>query len=512
MTGVQREGTGPVTAARGWPGGGHPDRLLSWSLEMGVDRPPDGRVLIAAVVAAVVTDAVARSGLNGVGGAGLVAVVAAALVASGRLESGQAGAVAVASLSFAVWLPFRTSPWLLPLDVVAAGGLLVWGASLARGGSVLDLALPDLATRAVHGGAHVLAGPTFLARALPGAAATRARPSTALAVLRAVALVVAVVVPLGILLASADTVFASFFDGIEVGGLPEHGAALAAGAWAMAGLLRVASARPSTPLPRLGYRLGSLEATAVLGAVVVLFSGFATAQVVALTEGGRHVIETAGLTYAEYARSGFFQLVAVGALTLAVVLGLRAVTDLSEPPAERRFVVLAEFTVALTLVIVFVALRRLELYEDAFGMTMLRLYSQVFAVWIGVVLVLAALALAGVERRRHWLPPMAVVAGLVLLFTLNAVNPEAVVARHNLDRAQHTGRLDAGYLAELSADAVPSMVDALPRLETQHRGLLLAAICSGGDPLARGGLAYNHALQAAEAARRQACGPDLGHG
>jgi len=91
----------------------------------------------------------------------------------------------------------------------------------------------------------------------------------------------------------------------------------------------------------------------------VLFLGFAVAQLVALSEGGRRVIQTAGLTHAEYARTGLFQLLAVAAITLAIVLSLRAALDQPDPRIRRRFAVLAEVTVVLTLVVVFVAVRRL---------------------------------------------------------------------------------------------------------------------------------------------------------
>ena len=63
--------------------------------------------------------------------------------------------------------------------------------------------------------------------------------------------------------------------------------------------------------------LGRLEWALPLGALVVLFAGFVALQLTTLFGGERHVLETAGLTYAEYARSGFAQLLAVAALTLA---------------------------------------------------------------------------------------------------------------------------------------------------------------------------------------------------
>ncbi len=79
------------------------------------------------------------------------------------------------------------------------------------------------------------------------------------------------------------------------------------------------------------------------------------------------MLETAGLTYAEYARTGFFQLIAVATITLGALLGLRALTDLDDAVTRRRFVVLAEAAVVLTLVVVFVALRRQFIEGLTFG-------------------------------------------------------------------------------------------------------------------------------------------------
>ena len=212
------------------------------------------------------------------------------------------------------------------------------------------------------------------------------------------------------------------------------------GAWGMAGLLRVAAATPPASVPQRFPLLGTLEATIVLGSVVVLFAGFAVTQVVALAGGGRHVVETAGLTYAEYARSGFFQLVAVAAIALAVLLTIDSFTGSPSDRSRRRLVLLSEVVIALTLVVVVSALRRLDLYENAYGLTMLRLYAAVFVGWIGVSLVLLG-AWVAKGGDRGWFPAAAVAAGLVAVLALNVVNPEAVVVRRNVRAGGAVGPL-----------------------------------------------------------------------
>jgi hypothetical protein len=470
-----------------------PERPRWLEVRRAADRP----VLIAGAVAAVLTDLAVRSGVVGLAGSVLVVAVAVGLVAGGRVPNVQSRAMVATAAVFGVCLSVRASPWLLPLDVLAAAGLLVLGASLAAGGSVVDLPFPTLAVRGLHAAAHGAAAPAFVA-----AAFIRRRPT---ALLRGIGLAIPLVVVLGLLLGSADAVFAGFFRGWSPVGLIEHAVLLALGAWGMAGLLRTASAEPPPPVPKAPWRVGPAEATVVLGSVVGLFCVFAAAQVVALSGGGRHVLRTAGLTYAEYARSGFFQLLAVASLTLVAIVGLRAVTDLAADADRRRFTVLAEVAIGLTLVIVVVALRRLALYQAAFGLTMLRLYSSVFALWVGVVVVLAGVAIAGVGRRRAWFPAATAGAGLVLLLALNVVNPEAVVARHNVARAARTQRVDPAYLGQLSDDAVPILVDGLARLPEPARTQVLAAVCAGSEPAAGGLWATNASRRQAVVARRRVC-------
>jgi hypothetical protein len=477
--------------------------------------PADGRVLVGVAAAAVATDLVLRSGVAGLAGALLVAVAAAALLASGRLHTRSARLATAAAPLFGAWLAIRTSPWLVPLDVLAAGGLLALGASLARGGSLADLTIPRVVLRAIHAGVHAVAAPAFVAapvRAVREQVGGDRRAELGIRIIRGLLLAAPILVLLGVLLASADAVFASFlrvdFDPVTPA---EHVAALAAGAWGAAALLRVASVTPPGRLPALRPPIGAVEACVVLAGMCALFAVFTAAQLVALSEGGRHVLATAGLTYAEYARSGFFQLLAVAVITLGVLLLLRAATELASPGQRATFTAVAEVAVALTLVVVVVAVRRLNLYEDAFGLTMLRLYSELFSYWIGAVFLFLGAALAGVGHGRGWLVGAAVAAGLTLLLALNVANPEAVVARDQLAGTRQVRRTDVGYVARLSEDAIPTVAARVPGLAPATRADLRARLCAAeaaGVPPSRftGWAAWNLGRERAERAITRVCG------
>ena len=465
--------------------------------------PPDRRVLLAIAAAAVATDVALRSGVDGLGGTTLVVVTVAGLLASGRVTNRRAGPVLLAVAVLGACLSLRGAGWLLALDVAGAAGLLVVGASLARRGDPFDQSVPDLVGRGALALVHGVLAPAFVLHGVRRETASGG--SSAVAVLRGLLLGAPVLLVIALLLGSADPVFASFFrlPG-DVGDLVLHAVLLTVGAWTGAALLRLASA-PAYAVRMAPWRpLGTVEATTVLAGLVAVFAAFTTSQIVTVLGGADYVRRTAGLGYAEYARQGFFQLLAVAAITLLVLLVVRAsVRD----DADRRFVWLGEAAVVLVLVLVAGAVRRLGLYEQAYGLTLLRLFALLFAVWIGGVYGLLGLSLAGVGRGRAWFVPAAVGLAVVGLLVLNVVNPEAIIVRRNVDRLAATDRFDAWSLATLSDDAVPTLVDALPRLRPEDAVAAVERLClahrdGDGDG---GPWAFNLAERRAAAARDEVC-------
>lgn len=459
-------------------------------------------LVAAGLVVGVFGDLALHAELSGIATAVLVTLTAGLLLASGHLMSIQSQVIVGVAPLFGVWTVLRQSDWLLPLDLIAAFGLLLLGVSLSRGGSLVDLPFANLASRGWHAFLHGCAAPGVLTGVTQSTSRLRGKRGTAL--VRGALLALPLLLVLGLLLVSGDAVFASFVTvevDLHLGDLMRHLFLTAAATWVFLWLVRVACAVPAAALPGTRARLGAIETTVVLGSVIALFGAFAVTQLVAVVGGDDYVRRTTGLTYAEYARSGFFQLLWVAALTVIVLLLLHAVTDV--PAAPRRFAVLSATVCVLTLLIVVVAVRRLALYQDTFGLTMLRLYCTLFAVWIGAVLVLLAVWLLR-GRSRAWFPAAAAGAGLTLLLGLNAVNPEALVASTNLQREASVST-DTSYLADLSDDAVPTIADLLPSLEPEVRRQLLRQLCAEPRSLRSGWTRWNLSHARAEEARQRVC-------
>jgi hypothetical protein len=473
-----------------------PPRPLVGDADFRTRRKADRTVLLAGLVGAVACDAGIRSGVAGAGMAVGIAAVTAAVLATRRLAGSQAVTLAVLAPITGTFLALRTSPWVILPDLLAVAGLLGLAATLSVGGALQELSIPRAVGRGFVSTVHLVLAPGYAL----GAFATKRAPRSWGPALRGAGIAAPVVLLIGVLLGSADAVFASFFRlPTDLADVVAHVVMLVVGAWIVTGLVRAADAVDAEPFPARQPRLGRVEARMVLAGLAGVHAVFALAQVAATTQLGDRVLRDAGVTYADYARQGFFQLLAVAAITLAVLLGVRACADHDVSSAA-----LGVVTVALTLVVVGVAVRRLGAYQDAYGLTMLRLASTVFAWWIGAVFLVLGARLAGVRRDRHWFLAAAGGLAFAALVGWSFANPEALVVRYNVDRAAAGRTVDVTYLTDLTDDAVPTVVDGLPQLAPADRAHAVLLLCSPRRH-ETGPLAWNGSTARADAARAKVC-------
>ena len=99
----------------------------------------------------------------------------------------------------------------------------------------------------------------------------------------------------------------------------------------------------STRVRQQWFSLGIIELGVPLGLLNLLFLSFVLVQVRYFFGGAASVALTPGLTYSEYARRGFFELVAVSALVLPLLLLTHWVLVKNDANAERIFRWLAGF-------------------------------------------------------------------------------------------------------------------------------------------------------------------------
>ncbi|WP_068264441.1 DUF4153 domain-containing protein [Janibacter limosus] len=191
-----------------------------------------------------------------------------------------------------------------------------------------------------------------------------------------------------------------------------------------------------------------------LGVVIAVFAVFIAAQAAATIGGHDYVMRTAGVTYAESARQGFGQLTLATALVLLLIAGVRSWGRVDSLRDRRTMTAMNAVLCVLTLLVVASALRRMALYQEAFGYTTLRVNVDVFEIWLGIV-VLAVLVSLFVGRR--WLGRTVLVSAAVLVAGLSLGNVNGFVAERNIAQYQQTGEIDSLYLSQLGDDAVPAI-------------------------------------------------------
>jgi hypothetical protein len=218
-----------------------------------------------------------------------------------------------------------------------------------------------------------------------------------------------------------------------------------------------------------------------LGLLNFLFLMFVVVQLRYFFGGASIVEQTSGLTYAEYARQGFFQLVVACGLVLPVLLGADHLVGTGTVAQVRVFRLLAGLLLVLLAVIMASALQRMRLYVQAFGLTDDRLYATAFMILlIGVFGWFAWTVLRGLRHRFAF---GALMQAFAVLAGLHVLNPDAFIVKFNLDRPTAERPFDAAYAASLGADAVPTLIEALPRLNEADRCVVVGKLLDKWSPL-----------------------------
>jgi hypothetical protein len=349
----------------------------------------------------------------------------------------------------------RAAGWVVEFAVIALLLLLSISVAAPKTWRELSLAAWVWTIQLIPGPAVVAGG---AAKEFAGRRWARLAP-----VARGLVLAGLLVAVFGALFASADAAFNELLDGLVSFDLTPDAmiervfifgltAALAGAIWLIATKSKQRPAKPATTT------LGRTEWLIALGALVALFAAFIALQLATLFGGDDHVLRTAGLTYAEYAREGFGQLLVIAMLTLLVV----AAAARYGPAGDRATRVLVGALCLLTIVVLISALRKLGLYETAFGSTRLRLVAHDWLLYLGALLVL--LIALGATSRTALLPRAVVALSAVAAIAFVASNPDARVSQRNVERLAQTGQLDTVYLTSLSADAVPGLADMPPAI------------------------------------------------
>ena len=461
------------------------------------ERPQIARRAIAcAAFLGLLADPLLRNGPWGFGLLIWMCAFAAVVVTlgqnSGRPFSAESSGWLALAVIFAAGLSWRDTDVLQFFDVVAmltSLTLLAMSMTAIPVAGIASARVRDLIRAAFGTGLDVATGavPLVIHDMELHAELRASNEGSARKVGRAIVITVPIVLVFMLLFVQADPVFGSFvtLPTINFGLIVSHLVVAGFFAWVVAGWLR-RSLLPSSQIAsstdtQFPISLGATDIALALGALNVLFAAFIAVQIGWLFGGEALVLKTTGLTYAEYARRGFFELTCVAVLLLPVLLSAQALIPAADLRALRLFRRLALPLVVLLGAVMASAAARMKLYVDFYGISTDRLYATAFMIWLAMVFVW--LAVTVLRSRPRSFATGFVLSGFAVLFALNILNPAALVARANLARGDATPRKgatgsDVRYLASLGGDAVPLLVAALAAPSATADSVALKNRCS----------------------------------
>ncbi|MBI5283886.1 MAG: DUF4173 domain-containing protein [Chloroflexi bacterium] len=384
-----------------------------------------------------------------------------------------------AALGFSLMLAWRSSPVLQTINVTAVVLCLGMVAFRTTARAIRLAGITEYAANLATSSVQMLVGmQVLLVRHLDWRSITAAERSPRLAAVgRGLAIAALPVLVFGALFASADIFFRDLLRDaalLSPDDVFSHLTLWALFAWLAGSYLwgsLLAEREPVPEPPRISWlRFDFIEAGVVFGLVDALFMVFVGVQFRYLFGGAGRVESSSSLTYAEYARRGFFELVAVAALAVPFLLLTHWLLPRGNSRLHRFYSGLAGLLVVLVFVVMASAVQRMRLYQETFGLTELRLYTTAFMAWLFVVF--AWLALTVLRGRRDRFAFGVFIAGLAVVVGLNALNPDALIVRRNAAIAGTDRPFDSEYVLSLSPDSVPSFVANFDKMAPRERCLV----------------------------------------
>ncbi|WML39231.1 DUF4173 domain-containing protein [Neobacillus sp. OS1-2] len=175
------------------------------------------------------------------------------------------------------------------------------------------------------------------------------------------------------------------------------------------------------------------------------------------------------LTYAEYARKGFFELLFVTMINLSITIVVVTFGDRGKIGIQRFTQLMLTILILSSGVMLSSAFLRLSLYEDAYGFTFTRVLVHSFMIFL-VVIFIYTLVKIWVEKLS--LVHFYFIITLIYYTAITVIDLDKIVVKENMNRFEHTGKVDVHYLNSLSPTGVLGLIDLyekgknIPELQT----------------------------------------------
>ncbi len=166
-----------------------------------------------------------------------------------------------------------------------------------------------------------------------------------------------------------------------------------------------------------------------------------------------------GITYASYARRGFFEMSVIAAINF-IFISLASVLTRKKENGKRSSLLngIIVFIGVFTLLLIATALSKMILYIKSFGMTRLRILTSAFMVFLALLFI--AVILRAFIRKIPVIKT-GIIAATVILLILGFADVDKTVAQYNLYayEQKYTESLDVEALGDLGYGAVPTLYE-----------------------------------------------------
>lgn len=209
-------------------------------------------------------------------------------------------------------------------------------------------------------------------------------------------------------------------------------------------------AQDSHWMPR---QYNSLTVITVLAAISLVYTAYLISQL-AYFVGGFSGILPQGYTVAEYARRGFFEMAWLSAINLGIITAAVGLCDKKNGRAPLSVRLLCLFIGLVTLFFAVAASGKMLHYIGSYGLTRLRLLTQVIIVFLALAVVFV---LAWLFRPKFAYMKALVLTAMLMASAVAWTDVDTVVAAYNVG-AYQSGQLetiDVSHLRSLGDGAVP---------------------------------------------------------
>lgn len=215
--------------------------------------------------------------------------------------------------------------------------------------------------------------------------------------------------------------------------------------------------RPANhPLEGFVSQLGCIKALVTVSALnlfSLIYLVYISLQINYVFSAIRGVLPSS-FTYAEYARRGFFELVAVAFINFCLIAFAVLLTKRENGRLVKSCRISTFILAFCTLVIIIAAASKMVMYMQNYGLTPMRIYTSWFMVLLGVLTLFTLIKMISPTFSFY---KFAAVGAISLYLMLNLANVDCLIAKYNINLYHQSGKLDTNVFYDLSDSAIPEI-------------------------------------------------------